>query len=111
MYILAWVGEPPVTFADPATSTLQTSLQVKVALRNSRWLFSLLGVNERSEPTELIIHGSYWCGREDLNLHPLQDYHLKVARLPIPPRPLVFTGTSYMVSVFRIKLNTSLLAS
>jgi hypothetical protein len=23
-----------------------------------------------------------WCGREDLNLHPLQDYHLKVARLP-----------------------------
>ena len=80
-------------------------------LANSRWLFSLLGVNERPEPTELIIHGSYWCGREDLNLHPLQDYHLKVALLPIPPRPLVFTGTSYMVSVFRIKLNTSLLAS
>ncbi|GEM_PF-2092969 len=31
-----------------------------------------------------------WCGREDLNLHPLQDYHLKVARLPIPPRPRLF---------------------
>ncbi len=28
---------------------------------------------------------SLWCAREDLNLHPLRDYHLKVARLPIPP--------------------------
>ena len=26
-----------------------------------------------------------WCAREDLNLHELPHYHLKVARLPIPP--------------------------
>ena len=26
-----------------------------------------------------------WCAREDLNLHGLPHYHLKVARLPIPP--------------------------
>ena len=29
-----------------------------------------------------------WCGREDSNLHALRRYHLKVVRLPIPPRPL-----------------------
>ena len=27
-----------------------------------------------------------WCARQDLNLHALRHYHLKVARLPIPPR-------------------------
>src|SRR5690606_8213405 len=27
-----------------------------------------------------------WCARQDLNLHGLLHYHLKVARLPIPPR-------------------------
>ena len=36
-----------------------------------------------------------WCGREDLNLHPLQDYHLKVARLPIPPRPHSYKSALY----------------
>ena len=30
-----------------------------------------------------------WCGREDSNLHGLPRYHLKVVRLPIPPRPHV----------------------
>ena len=30
---------------------------------------------------------SAWCGREDLNLHPLRDMHLKHARIPIPPHP------------------------
>ena len=29
---------------------------------------------------------SKWCARQDLNLHALRHYHLKVARLPIPPR-------------------------
>ena len=28
-----------------------------------------------------------WCGREDSNFHGLPRYHLKVVRLPIPPRP------------------------
>ncbi len=28
-----------------------------------------------------------WCGREDSNLHEFPRYHLKVVRLPIPPRP------------------------
>lgn len=37
-----------------------------------------------------------WCGREDLNLHPLQDYHLKVARLPIPPRPHIMLKGSFV---------------
>ena len=27
-----------------------------------------------------------WCARQDLNLHALRHYHLKVARLPISPR-------------------------
>jgi hypothetical protein len=36
-----------------------------------------------------------WCGREDLNLHPLQDYHLKVARVPIPPRPHASVNICY----------------
>ena len=27
-----------------------------------------------------------WCARQDLNLHAFRHYHLKVARLPIPPR-------------------------
>lgn len=27
-----------------------------------------------------------WCSRQDLNLYGLPHYHLKVARLPIPPR-------------------------
>ncbi len=27
-----------------------------------------------------------WCARQDLNLHALRHYHLKVACLPIPPR-------------------------
>lgn len=26
-----------------------------------------------------------WCAWQDLNLHELPHYHLKVARLPIPP--------------------------
>lgn len=33
---------------------------------------------------------SYWCGREDSNLHGLPRYPLKVVRLPIPPRPLSY---------------------
>ncbi len=28
----------------------------------------------------------YLCRREDLNLHPLRDTHLKRTRIPIPPR-------------------------
>ena len=28
-----------------------------------------------------------WCGREDSNFHASRRYHLKVVRLPIPPRP------------------------
>jgi hypothetical protein len=28
-----------------------------------------------------------WCGRKDSNLHEFPRYHLKVVRLPIPPRP------------------------
>ena len=31
-------------------------------------------------------NGIEWCARQDLNLHALRHYHLKVARLPIPPR-------------------------
>lgn len=27
----------------------------------------------------------FWCAWQDLNLHALRHYHLKVARLPIPP--------------------------
>ena len=38
---------------------------------------------------------STWCGREDLNLHELPHYHLKVARLPIPPRPRGITLVYY----------------
>ena len=30
---------------------------------------------------------SSWCGRENSNFHALRRYHLKVVRLPIPPRP------------------------
>ena len=33
----------------------------------------------------LVSPKSKWCAREDSNLHPRKDYHLKVARLPIPP--------------------------
>ena len=33
-----------------------------------------------------------WCARQDLNLHALRHYHLKVARLPIPPRAHVAFG-------------------
>lgn len=28
-----------------------------------------------------------WCGRRDLNSHGLLHYRLKIARLPVPPRP------------------------
>ena len=32
------------------------------------------------------VKSSLWCRREDLNLHPLRDTHLKRTRIPIPPR-------------------------
>ena len=35
-----------------------------------------------------------WCARQDLNLHALRHYHLKVARLPIPPRAHVCQARS-----------------
>jgi hypothetical protein len=34
-----------------------------------------------------------WCDREDSNLHPFQDKHLKLARLPISPRSHVSRQT------------------
>jgi hypothetical protein len=30
--------------------------------------------------------GEFWCAWQDLNLHGLRHYHLKVACLPIPPQ-------------------------
>ncbi len=38
-------------------------------------------------------NGKVWCARQDLNLHALRHYHLKVARLPIPPRARVPANT------------------
>jgi hypothetical protein len=32
-----------------------------------------------------VVAGEIWCAWQDLNLHALRHYHLKVARLPIPP--------------------------
>ena len=46
-----------------------------------------------------------WCARQDLNLHALRHYHLKVARLPIPPRARspqnksIFTVTGKVILV------------
>ena len=39
-------------------------------------------------PKKTGLFGPYlhWCARQDLNLHTLRLYHLKVARLPISPR-------------------------
>ncbi len=53
-----------------------------------------------------------WCARQDLNLHALRHYHLKVARLPIPPRARnqgCFTATRglEMVGAVRFELTTS----
>jgi hypothetical protein len=42
-----------------------------------------------------------WCGREDLNLHGLPHYHLKVARLPIPPRPQGCSIPCYITIFYR----------
>ena len=41
------------------------------------------------------IGGQDWCARQDLNLHALRHYHLKVARLPIPPRARFFPRYRY----------------
>jgi hypothetical protein len=38
-------------------------------------------------PGDLKILRAVWCGREDSNLHGLPRQHLKLVRLPIPPRP------------------------
>jgi hypothetical protein len=38
-------------------------------------------------------YGISWCDREDSNLHPFQDKHLKLARLPISPRSHVSRQT------------------
>src|SRR5690349_8774742 len=35
---------------------------------------------------------SFWCPRRDSNPHDSRRYHLKVVRLPIPPRGLVCRG-------------------
>ena len=39
-----------------------------------------------------------WCGREDSNLHALRRYHLKVVRLPIPPRPHAGRTTAHIAN-------------
>ena len=52
----------------------------------------------------VILSSLKWCARQDLNLHALRHYHLKVARLPIPPRA---HGTPYNETIFvrRRKVN------
>ena len=32
-----------------------------------------------------------WCGRQELNLHVVKHQSLNLARLPIPPRPQIFS--------------------
>jgi hypothetical protein len=48
---------------------------------------SVLISTGKDKPPGICLGVYLWCGREDLNLHELPHYHLKVARLPIPPRP------------------------
>ena len=42
----------------------------------------------------VVLSQYFWCEREDLNLHGLPHYHLKVARLPISPRPHILLSCS-----------------
>ena len=48
-----------------------------------------------------------WCARQDLNLHALRHYHLKVARLPIPPRARSLQNKSIFAPTSKVILVSS----
>ena len=54
-----------------------------------RLISSSVGLRRRKPPEA---EGEGWCDREDSNFHASRRYHLKVVRLPIPPRSLLKSG-------------------
>jgi hypothetical protein len=52
--------------------------------------------NIRKSITISMLRVSLWCARRDSNPHDFTHCHLKAARLPIPPRALVWIGPGVM---------------
>src|SRR5205085_5068982 len=54
--------------------------------------FGLMGCNKEGDPPWIAFRSARRCPGQDLNLHELPRYHLKVVRLPVPPPGRVSRG-------------------
>ncbi len=75
-----------------ASRTTEAQLRKSLVLISALWISGPIflvpdHITFESEGSPETAIKSIWCGRRDSNSHTFRRYHLKVVRLPIPPRP------------------------